>query len=79
MNLYALRTPRGFTLVDFLVVLALVGLLTTIALVGAHRYLMRAKASEAKTERAALVVPSSRDPPKEVHCGGCILADGALE
>jgi len=51
---YRIRARRGFTMVELLAVVAMVGILAAIALVGYRRYLNASKTSDAKAVMSAI-------------------------
>src|SRR6187551_1925463 len=76
MTLLKKRSSRGFTLVELMIVVAIIGILAALAIVGVKKYMTSAKSAEARNSLGTMSGLASQVWSGE-RMVGAILADGA--
>ena len=76
MRAYTRNSERGFTLVELMIVVAIIGVLAALAIIGVRNYLASAKTAEAKDKIGAIVRAATGAYERETYSNE-LLADGA--
>jgi len=71
-----LKKSRGFTLVELMIVVAIVGILAALAIYGVRKYMANAKSAEARNSLGQLSKDAATAYDRE-HMAAAVLADGA--
>jgi len=71
-----IRQSRGFTLVELMIVVAIVGILAALAIVGVKKYVTNSKTTEARNSLGEMSKLASQAWSRELMIG-TVLADGA--
>jgi type IV pilus assembly protein PilA len=78
-RLNKLRNKRGFTLVELMIVVAIIGVLAALAIYGVRKYLTNAKSAEARTGLGRLAKDAQLAFEKEKMTGGIVLLGGTRD
>jgi prepilin-type N-terminal cleavage/methylation domain-containing protein len=76
LDIQRLKKARGFTLIEIMIVVAILGILAAIAIPALTKYMRRSKTSEARVQLAKMFDSASAFFNEE-HGGGGLLADQA--
>jgi type IV pilus assembly protein PilA len=76
MNKKNLKSKKGFTLVELMVVVAIIGVLTSVAIPNFRRYQAKSKTSEAKIQLAGIYSAQTTMQSDYDHFATCLLKAG---
>jgi type IV pilus assembly protein PilA len=77
MNRWVRRAKQGFTLIELMIVVAIIGILAVLAIYGVRKYMANAKTAEAKNSLGEMGKDQSAEFEKE-SMAGVTLAPGAV-
>lgn len=73
-----MNAQKGFTLIELMIVVAIIGILAAIAIPAYQNYIGRSQVPEAPTLLAGLKTPITEQIANEGLANGCVIPDGAV-
>ena len=73
-----MNAQKGFTLIELMIVIAIIGILAAIAIPAYQNYIARAQVPEGPTLLSVLKTPITEQISKDGLVAGCVLPDSGL-
>ncbi|MEI6737267.1 MAG: pilin, partial [Pseudomonadota bacterium] len=78
MTLQSVNSERGFTLIELMIVVAIIGILAAVAIPSYQNYTAKAQATEALSILGGLKTPVTEAIAQAGNTSGCVVPAGAI-